>query len=317
MVKFAHPFKTLAILLMAGLGTMPSNNLFRTSAIAETEVVAGNAFLFNKASSSHMNFCGEAIPMENPTVKQQLMHEISQRAKYKIDSRHLIKRSHRYKKSFQDILAQEGVPSDFFYIAIAESGLSNATSHVGAEGFWQFMETTAKAYGLEVSETVDERRHPELATRAACKYFLQSYKVFNNWSLVAASYNMGISALNRAMERQDKDNLFDLRLNSETSRYLYRVVGIKEVFENPGQYGIYVHSRDLKQPIPYRIIKINKHIFSLSEFASRHETDLESLKAMNPWLISDRLIAKPGKTYHIRVPLVDQFSADELTLGMN
>lgn len=301
---------TLVVTMFFNLSDIPGEGLVRTSEVPNVS----EGILFSMPASSGMDFCGERVPLENPRVSEQMLDELNNRRRYKMDSRQMIMRANRYRESFSQILAESNIPKDFFYIALAESGLSNATSHRGAVGFWQFMEPTATSFGLEVSETVDERLHPELATEAACKYFSRSYRIFKNWSLVAASYNMGMSALSRAMKNQQKESLFELDLNAETARYLYRVISIKELFEDPAKYGIRVHDQEKYPPIPYRVVKVHTDIADLAQFARKHETSYEALKTLNPWLISDKLIVKPGKTYHIRVPLTENFRADELVM---
>ena len=264
-----------------------------------------------------LDFCGEFVPTENTHIREKLDHEIKDHVSYPTGTRLVIKRANRYRGTLTRILRERGIPEDFFYLAIAESKLSNAISHRGACGFWQFMEHTARGYGLEVSETVDERFHPEKATYAACRYFRQSYRIFNNWTLVAASYNMGMSGLRRETSRQQSNNYYELDLNRETSQYMYRVLSYKSVIEAPHEYGIRTGYSQNYPPIRFRAVTVNHHIPDLDAFARTHGTTYELLKRMNPWLISDHLVAKPGKTYQIRIPLSRDVAASELDVASN
>lgn len=258
------------------------------------------------------HFCGERIPMHDPLVKNRMEAEINRRVSYRKESILFIKRAYRYELIFKEILRDEGIPEDFFYLSIAESGLSNAISPRGAGGFWQFMERTAMEYGLEVSETVDERFHPEKATRAACKYFIEAYRYFQNWSLTAASYNLGIHRLKSAVRIQQPSDVYQLQLNKESDQYLYRILSIKYLLTSPDNLGYSIYNYEKHQPISYRSIYVNEDVEDLNRFAASYRMSIEMLKLMNPWLISDKLIVKPGKTYEIRIPLERSVYAEEL-----
>jgi len=262
--------------------------------------------------ADNFDFCGERIPVERPEVSERLLAEIAKRKRFKQESIDFIRRAGRYQQVFLNIMRKTGVPDDFFYLSLAESGLTNAVSHKGALGFWQFMDYTAPDFGLEISGSVDERIHPEKATAAACRFFKQSYRTFGNWSLVATSYNMGITGLLRQVKEQGTTNLFDLDLNEESQNYIYRVVSIKYLLEHPEHFDIHVNPRDLLAPIPSKIITVKNSIHNLSDFAKQHEMHINDLRMLNPWLTANNLVAKPGKTYHIRIPLRKDFVAEEL-----
>ncbi len=262
--------------------------------------------------SFQFEFCGQRVPVEVPKVREQLKAELAKRRRSHKESRELLQRAYRYKSHFQKILRKAGIPEDFFYVAVAESGLSNAISPKGASGFWQFMPETAKEFGLELSETVDERYDPDKATQAASKYFRRAYRVFNDWSLVATSYNLGMGGLKKAITKQETDNLFELELNRESSGYIYRIVSLKHLLENPTNYGIYSVDYKSYVPVPYKLVSIKKNIESFSQFSEYHEVERAQFRLLNPWLISNRLIAKTGKTYHIRIPMRETFRAEEL-----
>ena len=202
----------------------------------------------------------------------------------------------------EPILSDEGVPEDFKYLCVIESGLSQVVSPSGAAGFWQFMKKTAPEYDLEVSTTVDERYNVEKATKAACDYLKESYEMFGSWSLAAASYNMGRSGVTKRLEEQGVSNYWDLHLNSETARYVYRILAVKEVMENPEKFGFRLRPADMYNPYSYSTILVNKTIEDLSAFALEHGSNYHELKTLNPWLRKKRLLVGEGQEYKIYLP---------------
>lgn len=270
--------------------------------------ISNHLSVINFDAPLSLDFSGESVPLEVPAVKKKLDREIRKYVKYYAGSALTLKRANRYKETFLSILRSQGVPEDFFYLSVAESNLANVTSPVGAQGFWQFMPQTAREYGLEVSATVDERLHPERATYAACRYLLSSYRQFGNWSLVAASYNMGAPGLQRTIERQCNQNYFDLKLNRETGQYLYRILGYKCIIEQPERYGFNLDDRDLYYPLGYKVVRVSENIRDLRTFAQENGTTWQALRMMNPWLISDHLNVQEGKTYEIRIPRSEVFA---------
>lgn len=276
--------------------------------------ISGHLSVINFGAPSSLNFAGEEVPLQNAQIKQKLDREIARNVKYYSGSLLTMKRANRYRDTFLKILRAKGVPEDFFYLAVAESNLANASSPVGAQGFWQFMENTALEYGLEISATVDERYHPEKSTHAAANYLLASYRQFNNWALVAAAYNMGGPGLQRVMDQQTAKNYYGLNLNRETARYMYRILGFKCIIDQPDRYGFTFEEKDLYQPIPYKVVKVSENIDDLRTFAQQNGSTYQILKNMNPWLISDHLEVKPGKVYEVRFPLKGEIHANELLL---
>lgn len=255
-----------------------------------------------EAESSEMVFCGQRIPLEDERVNSRFKKELDKFVFYPAGIRLYHKRALHYKKRFQRILRKHGLPEDLFYVCLAESALqTNAVSPKGAKGFWQFMKTTARAYDLEVSQTVDERFHEEKATEAASRYFKHVHRQFKDWPLVLAAYNMGPTALNKAMKEQGVDNFYDLQLNRETSRYLYRILSIKALLTNPEKYGINLDN-DYSGETPTRVLEIESDITDLEAFAQSANCTYTQFKILNPWLISHQLIAKAGKKYEIRLP---------------
>lgn len=257
-------------------------------------------------------FCGIPVPVEMANVAFRLRSELARYLGAKHSVHYYLKRSQRYRGEIEETLIRNALPKELFYLAVAESGLANLTSPKGAKGFWQFMPATARAYNLEVSETVDERLHPQKSTEAACKYLSFLHKMFQDWTLAAAAYNMGEGGVANACKNQGTKSYFELRLNAETAQYVYRIIALKYVLENPTLFGINVPASENYAPIPYDYQPVSENIDNLATFAEDCDTDLATLKAMNPWLISDKLVAMPGKTYHIRIPTAETISAEEL-----
>lgn len=266
----------------------------------------------NQKAENAFSFCGENVPLDNEVVKNKFMHELNKQKKGRSSLAATIQLSHRYKAEMMQILKENGLHPDIFYVAVAESGLANLTSPRGAKGFWQFMPDAAVNSGLEISSTVDERLHPMKATLAACKYFKTVNKMLHDWTLSAAAYNMGVGGVLNAVSNQGTRNYYRLNLNSETGHYLYRIVAMKALMENPSEYGIKLNSKDRFAPIPCYIVKVNHDIENLADFAKEHNSTIKELKMMNPWLISNHLDAKKGKTYEIRFPKSGNVSANEM-----
>ncbi len=249
------------------------------------------------------SFAGEALPMDNFDVRERLDREIIINS-YRHSSTILnMKMAHRYFPIIEPILAAEGVPDDFKYLAMAESDLRNVTSPAGAKGYWQFMEAMAEHYGLEVNREVDERYHIEKATHAACAYIKDAYDRFGSWTMAAAAYNRGGTGLNRELERQGTESFYDMNLNEETSRYIFRIVALKEIVSHPESYGFQI-DEDSKYPplLDFSILTIDTTINDLGEFARDRGTTYRMLKVYNPWMIASRLPNSSRKRYQIKIP---------------
>jgi hypothetical protein len=249
------------------------------------------------------DFAGEPVPMDNFDAKERLDRELTVNTYWHSSTVINLKNTYKYFPLIEKILAENEVPDDFKYLAVAESNLRNATSPAGAKGFWQFMKPTAEYYGLEVNSEVDERYHIEKATIAACEYIKGYKKRFGDWSLSAAAYNMGGTRLAKEMKQQRANNYYDLNLNLETSRYLFRLIAIKEIYSNPQEFGIYVGKEDGYAPLDdYRIVEVNTPIANWGDFAQEQGISYRMLKVYNPWLISSKLSNRARKTYEIKIP---------------
>jgi membrane-bound lytic murein transglycosylase D len=303
-------------LFVIPLGVMCSGITLTPTHPSEPQVdlrhLAGQMTSLQLEAPADLSFAGIPVPLELPYVKQKLDQELKRHQYYYTGNLLIHKRAARYRETFQRILREYQVPEDFFYLAIAESNLSNATSPVGAKGFWQFMKPTARAYGLEVSASVDERYHPEKAAHAAAHYFLDAFERFGDWTLVAASYNMGQYGLHRQVRNQDECNYYNLRLNQETSQYMYRILTYKVILEQPQRFGLRISNAELYAPITYRSVWVSRSIPNLKTFAREHGTTYRRLKQLNPWLVASRLEVKPGKSYEIRIPVTREYIAAEL-----
>lgn len=250
------------------------------------------------------SFAGETIPVENFDVKERLDQELLRNAYFHRNTIMLLKRRTRYFPTIERILAEEGVPDDLKYLAVAESGLSNATSVAGAKGVWQFMAPTGKAFGLEINGEVDERYHLEKATRAACKYLKGYYKTYKDWRWVAAAYNMGGPNVNKWKSRQQAETVFDLDINSETMAYLFRIVALKTIIQDPAAFGYEISPSEHYPALDnFKLMTVSESIPDLADFAIARGTTYRMLKVYNPWLVSGSLTVSQGNSYAVKIPI--------------
>jgi len=247
-------------------------------------------------------FAGERVPLEDPDVRERLDRELHVNTFWHSNTIFLLKRGNRWLPEIEKVLKEYNVPDDFKYLAVIESDLQNKVSPAQAVGFWQLLKSTAREFSLEVTSEVDERYHPLKSTEAACKYILRSYKKFGNWTNTAASYNAGMRGIDRVLERQKVQSYYDLLLNEETSRYVFRTIAIKLIFENPEAYGFQFKDTHLYHKEKLRDIKVDKSISDLREFAFEHGINYKILKRHNPWLRRNTLTVRNGKEYIIQIP---------------
>ncbi|HEX8270260.1 MAG TPA: lytic transglycosylase domain-containing protein [Flavobacterium sp.] len=250
-----------------------------------------------------VDFAGEKAPLHIYDVKERFDRELLVNANLDATTLLIIKRANRAFPIIEPILAKYGVPDDFKYLAVIESGLVNAVSSAGARGVWQFMPATAKEYNMEVSETVDERYHLEKSTEAACKYLLDAKKRFGTWTLAAASYNGGITGVNRQIEFQKVSDYYDLLLTDETARYVFRILALKEIMKNPDKYGFNIVPEDLYRNLPSKTVEVTTSIEDLAMWAKGQGINYKILKVHNPWLRERNLVNTTGKKYQIEIPL--------------
>lgn len=249
-----------------------------------------------------IDFAGENTPLNVSDVKERFERELLINANLDATTLLIIKRANRAFPIIEPILKINNIPDDFKYLAVIESGLVNAVSPAGAKGVWQFMPETAKEKGLEVNEIVDERYHLEKSTEAACKYLLDAKRKFGSWTLAAASYNGGMTGVNKQIEIQKVTSYYDLLLNEETSRYVFRILALKEIMKNPKLYGFEIESKELYKNIPTRKLEIDSTITDLASFAIGQGINYKILKIHNPWLRDKKLLNLAKKKYFLEIP---------------
>jgi membrane-bound lytic murein transglycosylase D len=228
------------------------------------------------------SFAGEGFPMDNFDVRERLDRELSRNTYFHSNTLLNIKKGNKYFPMMKRILKEHDVPEDFIYLSVAESDLRNAVSPAGAKGFWQFMKPTGKQYGLEMNSEVDERYH---------------------WLLAAAAYNMGGTRLSKEIKLQKGESYFDLNLNQETSRYVFRLAALKEIMTNPQDFGFYLEEADLYQPNDnFYEVEVKEPVANWGIFAQKYKISYRMLKVYNPWLVSTSLTNKNRKSYLVKIP---------------
>ena len=276
--------------------------------MVETSAGPQEIFFTAVALPEKLDFASEEVPLGNFDVRESLDREMLIVANFHSQELLYLKKTNRYFSVIEPILKKNEIPDDFKYLALAESGfLDKIVSPAGAVGIWQFMKDAALEYGLEVNEEVDERYHIEKATEAACKYLRHSFEKYKSWTMVAASYNAGISGMNRQIDVQDSRNYYDLLLNEETSRYIFRILSLKLVIGDPVKYGFKI-SDDEKYPIiPFKEVKVAGSVKSFTEFARANNINYKLFKQFNPWLRQPDLKNPKGKIYTVKIPEVGKY----------
>ncbi|WP_209403187.1 lytic transglycosylase domain-containing protein [Pseudozobellia sp. WGM2] len=249
-----------------------------------------------------LNFAGEVVPQDDPEIMERIDREFLVNTYWQSNAVLLIKRANKYFPIIEPILAKNGVPDDFKYLAVAESGLQNVVSHAGATGFWQIMKATGREYGLEVNSNVDERYHLEKATEVACAYLNKYKKKYGNWTLTAASYNAGAGAISKYLGIQQVDDYYDLLLGQETGRYVFRIMAIKEILSHPEKYGFDIEEEDKYKAVPTFKVDIEEPVLSFADFAQQYEINYKILKRHNPWLREAHLNNSSRKKYTVEIP---------------
>jgi hypothetical protein len=270
---------------------------------AYRNVINGEYRIFAMPLPEQLDFAGESVPMERADVRESLDRELLVNTYWHSNTLLAIKRAYRWFPIIEPILKANEIPDDFKYLAVIESTLSNASSPSGANGFWQLLEETGKDYGLEVNEQVDERYDVEKSTYAACHYLKDAYDIYGSWAMAAASYNMGMGGLQRRADQQYQTSYWDLLLNEETSRYVYRILAMKEIFSHADQYGFVMRPAELYEPYRFKTVQVQQSIADLAAFAKENGTTYKLLKIYNPWLRDSSLKVAAGKAYDIKIPV--------------
>ncbi len=249
-----------------------------------------------------LNFAGERVPLENFEVKERIQREFLVNTYWYSSTILGLQRANRWFPVIIPILKEYKIPDDFKYIPVIESDLTNAVSPAGAVGFWQITEPIAKKYGLEVNDQVDERYNVVKSTVAACKFFLDAYDKYKSWTLAAASFNMGMNGMDKQLERQKAHNYYNLVLSSETSRYIPRIIAVKQIFTHPKEYGFDLKKSDLYPPLKTYSVMIDSSVSDWADFAIARGINYKILKYYNPWLRDTFLTNNLNKVYEIKMP---------------
>ena len=249
-----------------------------------------------------MDFCGEEVPLDLFYVRERLEREIIVNTYRHSATLLLLKRTTRWFPVMEPIMEKYGLPEDFKYLSMIESELTNAVSPSKAVGFWQFLEGTGKDYGLEINKEVDMRYNVEKETVAACKYLKDSYRKFGSWTLAAAAFNCGNGRISKTKEEQRVDSYYDMLLPEETQRYVFRILALKLITENPEKYGFQIGDNGWYRPYETKTVTVVQSIPNLTDFAYNQGTNFKMLKYFNPWLRSNSLTVSAGNSYEIKIP---------------
>jgi membrane-bound lytic murein transglycosylase D len=295
--KLAIFFSLIAICVI-------SCGLFINSApVKQPATEASRAYTTPVEIPPSIDFAGEKVSLENFDVREALDRELLVNSYFQSQTVLYLKKARRYFNVIEPILKQNNIPDDFKYLSLAESGLQERIiSPAGATGLWQLMKKAAIENGLEVSSEVDERFNMEKSTVAACRYLNHAYRQYGSWTIVAASYNAGINGIRRQAELQDSKNYFDLQLNEETSRYVYRILALKLILENPEKYGFKVTEEEKYPILKCRQVTLSGSVSNLAEYAHKQGINYKILKYFNPWLRQSSLKNPGKKSYLLKIP---------------
>ncbi len=250
----------------------------------------------------NLNFAGEPVPQEDPEIMERVDREFLVNTYWQSNALLLMKRANKFFPIIEPILAKNGIPDDFKYLAVAESGLDNVVSGARATGFWQIMKATGKEYGLEINDNVDERYHLEKSTEVACRYLNKYKKKYGTWTLAAATYNTGTGSVDKYLRIQKVKDYYDLLLGQETGRYVFRIMAIKEILSHPEKYGFDIQKKDLYSAVPTFNVEVTSPVVNFADFANEYGINYKVLKRHNPWLREPHLNNASGKKYTIEIP---------------
>ncbi len=282
---------------------------FHQSALAQEQTAT-----YSPTFPMEMEFASDKVSFDRFDMYERMDREIISLTYSHTNTMLTIKRANKYIEEIIPILKEEKIPTDFIYLAAIESQFNErAISPTKAAGIWQFMPTTAKQYGLEVNKYVDERFNLEKATRAACKYFRTAYRKYNDWLSVAASYNAGMTRISKSLEEQLEKKATDIFLNQETSRYIFRILAMKLILNNPEHFGFKLKESQLYQHIDYKEVEVKEPVLSWPKWAKKQGISYMHLREMNPWIRDTELPNKLKKTYSVRIPYSDQINVTTQT----
>ncbi len=304
-IKIKYVWLATFLILFSVLGLMGISNWGRSAereTETETDKPKNNYAIFAVKIPEKLDFAGENVPVDQIDVRESLDRELLVNTYWQSQTLLFIKRANRYFPIIEPILKKHGVPDDFKFLPVAESGLMNVISPANAVGFWQLLDGTGKEYGLEINSEVDERYSLEKATEAACRYLKESHNKYGSWTMAAASYNAGRRGMDRQVERQNEADYYNLLLNEETARYLFRILSYKLILSDPSYYGFHVGENDFYPEIPFYEVTVDSKVEDFSIFAKRYGINYKILKWLNPWLREASLKNTTGKSYYIKIP---------------
>ena len=261
-----------------------------------------NYHIYPVSIPKKVSFAGEEIILDEDDLIERMDKEFLVNTYWQSNTILLIKKSNKYFPQIEKILIEEGVPTDFKYLALIESGLDNVTSPRGAKGFWQIMKTTGKEYGLEINSNVDERYNLNLSTRLACKYLKKAKDKFGTWTLAAAAYNRGINGVQNEITKQNQTRYGNILFGEETKRYVFRIIALKNIVESPESFGFFIKEEQMYKPTKYEELKVDIPIYNISDFSKKLGLSYKNFKIHNPWLLENHLNNKSKKVYTILIP---------------
>ena len=264
--------------------------------------ISDNYKVFALTLPDKIDFAGEEVPLDLTDISERLDRDLMVNTYWQSQTLLLHKRANRWFPVIEPILKANGVPDDFKYLCVAESGLENVISPAKAVGYWQFLKETGKNYSLEINDEVDERYNVEKSTEAACKYLNEAYAKYNSWSLAAASYNMGMNGLDKQLRIQKVKSYYDLLLGDETERYIFRILAMKEVLTHSNKYGFHFRPKDLYEPYETKTVEVTEEVTDWADFAIEKGINYKILKLLNPWLRKPYLKNKNKKNYVLKLP---------------
>ena len=276
--------------------------------IEQTEKVVNDYNVYAISVPENLNFAGELLPLQDPDIMERMDRELLVNTYWQSNGLLMFKRAAKYFPIIEPILKKNGIPEDFKYLAVIESGLTNAVSPAGARGVWQIMKATGRENGLEINTNVDERYHLEMATEVACNYLNKAKQQLGSWTLAAAAYNAGNAGISKRLKEQGVADYYDLLLGEETGRYLFRIVALKEILNHPQKYGFNFTSEDLYTPVPTYKVEVDTAVTDFTKFAQRFSINYKILKIHNPWLREPKLNNTSRKKYVIEIPKEGYYS---------
>lgn len=307
MVRFLSiiSFLALAFFLINATKTTPvtPKNTTLNTKDSITKSVADTYEIKAIKIPEYMELADERVPLEDYEVKERIDRELLVNTFWQSNALLLIKRANKFFPIIEPLLEKYGIPDDFKYLCVAESALINVPSYKGAAGYWHFMPATGKEYGLEINRNVDERYNLEKSTKVAAEYLKKAKDKFGSWTLAAAAYNAGSGKISKRLKEQKVTNYYDLLLNPETGRYVFRILALKEIMTHPKKYGFIYNKKDLYTYPSFREITIDSEIPDLADFAKSYGVTYKELKIVNPWLRETKLNNKTKKLYTLKIPI--------------